>query len=287
MSLNVTNANAFDKQLHNTLQTAMKDTRPKISKMPYVTTMTVSVNLNCDSCNIIELLEIYTECFQHNEKSTTHQGLRDFVKKVFKGSENFFPRKPKSTSTFHNCVVFSLCKLDPDDQKRIISVKCFTNGNLHITGVKEVSFAMNVAMSMCMLYELVFKDKYSITSYDIQLVNAHFSFDLGTTYHLNLQTLYTLVIKETEHFCMYNNDHHAGVIIKLLMDSMTSVSVIIFASGHVLLCAFRNSQEFTVAWEFIINLVQKHWQQLLNNSHVAKNSKRCKGFDYGKYLVLK
>jgi TATA-box binding protein (TBP) (component of TFIID and TFIIIB) len=293
--MSLQNAKAFDEGLCTALQTVIKhDTQPKISKAPYVTTMTVSVNLNRDSCDIEKLLDTYRECFQDDANSTVYQELRHFVNLVFKGSENFFPRKPKSTSTFHNCIVFSLCKLDPDDQSRVISVKCFTNCNLHITGVKEVSFAMQVAMSICMLYELVFKDTYNVTGYDIQLINAHFSFDLGTSYHFNLQKLYSIVIKETEHFCMYNNDRHAGVIVKLLMDSMKSVSVIIFESGNVLLCAFRNSHEFTVAWEFIINLVHKHWQQLQSNSHVAKTkgtskgtSKSRKEFDYGKYLVLK
>lgn len=284
-------ANTFDEELSRRLQTVIKhDTQPKLSKVPYVTTMTVSVNLNRDSCDIEKLLDTYTECFQDDTNSTVYQELRDFVNLVFKGSENFFPRKPKSKSTFNNCIVFSLCKLDPDDQSRVISVKCFTNCNLHITGVKEVSFAIQVAMSMCMLYELVFKESVSITGYEIQLINAHFSFDIGTTCHLDLQKLYGIVIKETEHFCMYNSDHHAGVIIKLLTDSMTSVSVIIFASGNVLICAFRNSHEFTVAWEFIINFVHKHWQQLQSNSHVAKTkgtSKSRKEFDYGRYLVLK
>lgn len=287
--MSLQDANAFDQELRNTLQTVMKhDTLPKMSKAPYITTMTVSVNLNRDACDITKLLATYTECFQ-NDANTAHQEFREFVTSVFKGSQNFYPRKPKSnsTNTFHNCVVFSLCNLIPDDESRVIAVKCFTNGNLHITGVKEVTFAMDVAMSLCMLYGIVFKDTYSITSYDIQLINAHFLFDFGFTYHFNLQTLHNLVIKETEHFCMYNNDRHAGVIIKLLTDSMTSVSVIIFESGNVLLCAFRNSHEFNVAWEFVMNFVEKHWQQLQSTSHIAKSSKKCKGFDYGRYLVLK
>lgn len=285
--MSVTSANAFDEQLQNTLQNVNKhDILPKISKAPYVTTMTVSVNLNQDSCNITKLLETYTECFQ-DEANTAHQELRTFVNTVFKGSENFFPRKPKSNSTFHNCIVFSLCKLLSDDESRVISVKCFTNSNLHITGVKSVSFAMHIAECICTLYEVVFNDTYSITGYDIQLINAHFLYDFGNTYHFNLQLLYSIVIKETEHFCMYNNERHAGVIIKLLTDSMTSVSVIVFESGNVLLCAFRNSDEFKVAWEFITSFVQKHWRQLQNTSRIAKPSKTCKGFDYGRYLVLK
>lgn len=286
--MSLTDAIAFDEQLRNTLRSAYKhDTQPKICKAPYITTMTVSVNLNRDTCNITKLVEIYKECFQDDANNKIHQELRAFVNSVFKGSQNFFPRKSKSTSTFHNCVVFSICKLFPDDQSRMVSVKCFTNCNLHITGVKEVSFAIHVAKSMCMLYELVFNDTYSITGYDIQLINAHFLYDFGSSCHFNLQTLHNLVIKETEHFCMYNNDRHAGVIIKILTDSMTSVSVIVFESGNVLLCAFHDSHEFTVAWEFIINFIQKHWQQLQSNSRIAKSSKTCKGFDYNRYLVLK
>lgn len=292
----------FDDVLENKLK-ELTVSKPLVLKhAPYVTTITISVKLDKQLSDVKTLLQAYNACMKMDSLSKAskdskgvntelepHLGeLKEFIDMVYGGSDNFFPKTAKNLS-FQNCVVFSVCNLQSDD-KSTVSVKCFTNGSLHITGIKNVSLALSLAESFCTLYDVVFGQLFSIDSYDVQLINSHFSLNLGEG-AFDLTKLFAATIKETQHLCMYNNERHAGVIIKLLTETCSQVTVIVFDTGNILVCAFHNVDEFVLAWDFITSFLASHWHSVftLENLTKTRTAKRVNRntFDYGQYIVLK
>jgi pentatricopeptide repeat protein len=81
----------------------------------------------------------------------------------------------------------------------------------------------------------------------------------------------------------------------MMMESMKKVSIILFESGNVLICAFCNGNDFTEAFKFITSFTEKHWSLIWTPNKKEKKtatkeksvSRKRGHFDYGSYLVLK
>jgi TATA-box binding protein (TBP) (component of TFIID and TFIIIB) len=269
-------------------------------KTPYITTITV-----CFATNIEFDIDTFVEVHTYLSKDTSNVSnpynldigyVKNFVDTVFNGYSNCkisiprIKRNHKNSNKFLNCVVFKTSS---------IAVKCFTNGIIHITGTKTFQHAIEVAESFCVYYDLIlggdgFQHNIILENFDVQLINVHFSIDLKNGC-LNLEKLFKLLISKTEHLSMYNNDRHAGVIIKLLLDNMRTISIIVFDSGNILICALCESKEFTIAFRFINDFIINHWDVVWNSIKIEKQyenmsldkGKKRKRFDYGSYLLMK
>lgn len=269
-------AQIHDEQLAQTLESSGKNVQ-HLKEKPYVTTITICVYLSHAAPDIEALIQVY------ESTSGVHQ---DFITEVFGGKEAFYP----SRRTFMNSVIFTL---KPNvDKATKVAIKCFKNGSLHITGVRTVQRALTIAQAFCVYYDLVASCNYSVTDFDVQMTNVHFSFDVDQG-RFNLSEVFNIVLSSTEHECMYNNERHAGVIIKYLCQTLKKISIIIFESGNLLICAFCTSEEYKEAWDFITGFMNENWSKMFSLDVPMKSVKRTKSnhndnaFDYGKYLVLK
>jgi TATA-box binding protein (TBP) (component of TFIID and TFIIIB) len=288
----------------------------KLLHTPYVTTITICVHLNIPLNSLEDLLQAYTGAITSSpNKEKKHIEIMDFINSFFGGACNFLlntkdyvakgNKRSKSKQSFLNCVIFSLRLPDDNDsdvddtkKKGIVSIKCFTNGSLHITGVKTINSAIAISRAFCILYDIVHGSSedalYQIVSFKVQLINSHFSIHVGDGC-IVLDKLFRLLLANTEHMCMYNSERHAGVLIKILLNNMRYVSIIVFDTGNILVSAFCDEEEFTLAWKFVIDFLSKNWNEIWIGTKVqivskvgrGKKMKRGEGFDYGKYIVLK
>jgi len=277
----------------NNIKTCIKET-------PYITTITVCFTTNIEF-NIETFVETHTylsedTCNLLNSYNLDIGYIKNFVDTVFDGYANCrisiprIKRNHKNSNKFLNCVVFKTSS---------IAVKCFTNGMIHITGTKTFKHAIEIAESFCVYYDLIlggvgFQHNIILEDFDVQLINVHFSIDLKNGC-LNLENLFKLLITKTEHLSMYNNERHAGVIIKLLLDNMRTISIIVFDSGNILICALCESTEFKIAFKFINEFIINHWDVIWNSIKIEKRyehksldkGRKRKRFDYGSYLLMK
>ncbi len=289
----------FDAKLQSCILDSHLHLNEVIKDKPYLTTITLSVCLSSEFPNVSKLVNIVEACRTLETLETTScdinevdllTRIRGFIDEVFGGFTCFSPKKNKHNK-FSNCVVFMLSELATKGE---VAIKCFTNGNLHITGVKSIERAFEISEMFCAFLELAqggtgIDDWFQITSISIQMINAHFSVNVGSG-GFNLDKLFKLLLNETEHMTLYNNERHAGVIIKVLLDNMRSVSIIVFDSGNVLVCAFCDDKEYLIAFEFVVDFLRKHWDHIWIPVKVSTSKKPLRtnsGFDYGKYLILK
>lgn len=253
-----------------------------LAKDPYVTTMTICFFLSKAPISIDGIAEYVA-------RPPTELGC-SLIDEVFGGNERFYA-KPRS-KCFPNCIVFTLI----EDGERKLAVKCFTNGALHITGVDTVNKGLEIAEMFAALLEIIEGGNgcgslFQVERFELQLMNVHFKTNVGTGC-IDLQKLFKLMLQRTQHLSSYNKERHNGLIIKLMSHNMHTVSVIVFDSGNILICACKDGDSFKEAYEFIIDTLKDVWQDVWQNDNLKTEvlqkakRKRKDNFDYGQYIIL-
>lgn len=163
-----------------------------------------------------------------------------------------------------------------------ISIKVFSNGNLHMTGVKSVREALDNAEKVVGFLEGFFECKWSITGFSIQLINGCFGFQLDENMQLCLNTLQSLIPNDI--FTVFQPESHPGLRVKLsdTVNPHKQASVIVFRSGKVLINAFVSGRHLLRCYKFINELFLHNKASILKGK---QSSHKFKGFDYGKYLA--
>jgi len=205
--------------------------------------------------------------------------------------------KLKSSNGFYNCVLFK--KYTDTTRKHSSAVKVFSNGNLHMTGVKSIASALQLAieisMFLCNMVETNgVKITYSLENFMIQMMNCCFKINLPEEKSICLRTLHSLLMTNFDFLCIYNNDHHAGLRIKYVSEpddpnivTVSSCSIIIFHNGNVLVNAFMTGQDMINAVKFVVDTLNKYSDCTLVDKVENKKRRTPESFDYSKYIVLK
>ncbi len=104
-----------------------------------------------------------------------------------------------------------------------------------------------------------------------------------------------MMLQKTQHVSTYNKERHNGLIVKFLTNNMHTVSVIVFDSGNILVCACKDSAGFKEAYQAVIDIVRDCWDVVWRKdvlkTEVAKRGQKRKlgqkdNFDYGQYIIL-
>lgn len=265
----------------------------RLKYTPYITTITCCMYL-CHAPQNIK--EVCSKVLQPNSAL-----LQSLIDEVFGGSSCFYP-KPQQNK-FQNCSIFILHDTATDGKNHKVAIKCFSNGTLHITGVKTLHHAYEIAEMFCTLMEIVEggrgnEDYYTITKVAIQMVNVHACLSLEKECAINLNALYEIlyVSQNTHNTCTvsYNNDRHSGVIIKYMTTNMVLVTILVFDSGNILCSGIKDVVDMTESLHYVLNFLEQNKADIyFEASNILKQAssrvKRAKGnkhFDYGKYIVL-
>lgn len=251
-----------------------------------LSTMTILVTTTCAS-----FLEKLVGAFNSPK-------IQAFVYDVT-GDINNITLSPKRNA-FLNSNLFTCKNIVTDHGTQLVkqSIKVFCNGNMHITGVKCVQDALYIADIFVTMIELVcggtgISNMFQIIDFDVQLINYCYLDPFATKgYALCLNTLRECIERDGSYFCAYNTERHSGIIVKA-----PSFSVLIFASGNVILSSIKTPEQLEEAHNFTKELMSKHCEKCLLKLEVeiqtpdisSSNKKRkttMNKFDYGKYLVL-
>jgi len=184
-----------------------------------------------------------------------------------------------------------------DDKVHAKGVKIFSNGQVHVTGTKSAAEAIECGRCV---YEAIGRSPDMITDFTVQLINGHFKFLIGDDKFIQLSKLHALCVKDTTYMCRYFPENHAGLLVRIPVDDVGAVrtmTVMFFESGSVLINAFTTGAELKKAFDFALEIIDKHADEVLGTSldrhegsmpaKRVRRSAETGGFDYGKYLVLK
>jgi TATA-box binding protein (TBP) (component of TFIID and TFIIIB) len=279
---------------------------PFIVDVPRITTMTVQVSIT-PSVSLQKLNANFTKPEVTAYVASAFPSplvMKKNKKTTLDGAQAELTR-----ASFYNCIIFSY--RDGKEKASSPAIKVFSNGTLHITGLKTITEVLAISELFCRIFEIVsgegqepsvvkdFKGQkpFSVEDFRVQLVNSHFK--IPSLPHISLDKLHRHLLTETQHLCRYNRENHAGLIIRMDLDTpgattLRHISVIIFESGNVIISAFTHSSELIRAYEFVVGFLKKHAASVAEvDAHeatapIAKRRRRTvEGFDYGKYIMLK
>jgi TATA-box binding protein (TBP) (component of TFIID and TFIIIB) len=280
-----------DVSFANATSKAHEDYHHIIGSKPYITTITCCFYLSQAPQSVTNIVE--------RVMKPDNSLLQSLIDDVFGGHDMFYPKPDKST--FHNCTIFML---HDQDQRHRVAIKCFTNGTLHITGVKSLQRAYDIAEMFCSLIEVIeggcgVGEWYSIQDSSIQMINMHVSLSLEEGQLLNLDMTHDVFSKTNVCMVSYNNERHSGVIVKFLTEDAVCVSILIFDSGNILLCGVKSCNDFIETCRFIMRIVEQYKDNIFFDARSTltmdvkkkrRGRRQQKGhgqFDYGKYILLK
>lgn len=245
----------------------LSSTKSCFQKDFHITTMTILVSLN-KPVNIAK----FAECF---DKENIQKQLS------YSRPGNWTHRQKLG---FYNC--FTMYHV-PSNK---VAIKLFSNGNLHITGVKNIECALEYASIISDVINNFVVDRklsqYYITKFNVQLVNGCFKFKTDNM-KINLNLLCSKMSQVPMCSCVFNKDHHPGVRIKYSNTlSSKPVTIIIFESGSVLMHAFLNGDDMFNTFQFITSNFDSMSNDVLIPFVEAKKNKKKSSvpFDYAQYL---
>ncbi|NBP13791.1 hypothetical protein EBU95_05240 [bacterium] len=195
-----------------------------------------------------------------------------------------------STCGFYNSLLLKVCNAS---RGKKVAVKVFSNGNLHMTGVCDLFVAVDTGKIVCDLLNKIFStDVYAVHDFDVQLINCCLRYKLPPEKCVCLKTLYKKLLNDSKYFCIFNNDYHAGLRIKIVYTpSVHTSSVILFENGNALINAFVSGDELGHAFDYLRECLSSYEAGiLLNSQHYGSTASRPKtknSFDYLSYLVLR
>jgi TATA-box binding protein (TBP) (component of TFIID and TFIIIB) len=208
--------------------------------------------------------------------------------------------KVTKSGCFYNSVL--LTKQDPKESDEeesdrkcgvsTVAIKIFSNGNLHMTGVKSVKHSLQLGHTISRLLNKIFdvdSDGYEVEDFDIQLRNGCFRFEMEKLSYISLPDMLKVLLDTTKHFCIFNNDSHAGLRIKITNEECETTSIIVFESGNVLLNAFKTGSDLMNAFRFISDFINQNINIIIKQStpEAPSSCTPSKDFDYTKYIILK
>lgn len=213
----------------------------------------------------------------------------DFVREVVGSADAISIRVPKEGNrSFNNCLIF-------DCASPKVTVKVFCNGNLHITGARSTTQAVETAEVFATLFELIYggdgvSSLFNVIGFDVQMINHHYKLPgIPKDTVISLPALKDALKKVSPYFVSYNNEHHAGVILKA-----PQYTIIVFESGNTIFTAITTAVQLAEAFGFFKGFMDTHLDALLmpqvpikKRANKRGRTTKNQGFDYGAFIVLK
>jgi len=220
------------------------------------------------------------------------ENVQVFIKEVCGSTEAITTSGKKP---FRNSIVFRT-KGIPVEGGRVLakqSVKIFCNGNMHITGVKDVRDALYLADVFSTLLELVYGGNgglglFEMACYDVQLINLYLTIPClkdEKKKGLDLRKVQEVLTKKAPYYVCYNTERHPGIIVKAV-----DFTLMIFDSLNVLISSVKSVEQLVSAKEFVTGCVFPLIDVdgcCVDKPLNVSGRKPDTAFDYSKYIMLK
>lgn len=261
------------RQLMNDILCVAKNIPAKVS--------TITIAFKTNSCyDLNKVLEGFKD-----------EQVQEFIEEVVGDINNITTSHKKN---FNNSIIFK-CEKVPTNTGVLDkqAVKVFCNGSLHITGVKDINDAFYLAEVFLTMLELIYGGSggmymFHVTGFEVQLMNFYFTLSgVSENKVLDLTKVYHHIQKNSNYSVSYNNEHHAGVIVRA-----PDFVVLVFDSGNVIICSIQTPEQLSEANEFVQRVIYPLPELYHCEKTTCANVKRRRKdsssqFDYAQYLVLK
>lgn len=140
------------------------------------------------------------------------------------------------------------------NEKRNYSCKVFTNGLLHITGVRDIMEALIIGHFFCVRIDsLNDEDEHTPTSQVVDINICLIVSNFSMPYTLNLVKIFHMWKKaDKDTLCKMDLEGRPGLQIKL------DASVFLFTSGKIIITGAKTAKELETSYKRILTFIEEH-----------------------------
>ena len=214
-----------------------------------------------DVLNTIKIISISTMTIllKLNNKKINIDILDIGIDSDFKKSQN---------KSFYNSVTFNINNL---------SIKIFSNGNIHITGYSDIDNSINLVEKLLKELDI----EASVIDFDIQLINTNYK----VKHNIKLNILNEEINKLQDNvFSSYDLERHMSVKIKFKIEDR-NISIMVFYTGSILITGIKTPNELLKSFNFINYFLNKNYDKLYYKNETIHINKKKK-FDYNEFLNI-
>jgi TATA-box binding protein (TBP) (component of TFIID and TFIIIB) len=176
--------------------------------------------------------------------------------------------KKSQKKSFYNSVTFNINNL---------SIKIFSNGNIHITGLSDIDNSINLVERLLKELDI----EAFVIDFDIQLINTNYKID----HNIKLNILNEEINKLQDNvFSSYDLENHMSVKIKLKIEDR-NISIMVFYTGSILIIGIKKPNELLKSFNFINDFLNKNYDKLYYKNETI-HIKKKKKFDYNEFLNI-
>lgn len=225
-----------------------------------ISTMSAISLLNADSIKLKRVVQRFDK-----------EDVQDMIKKVFPDSYTVTLKRQDDVNAFSNAAILKF-----KSNRNTVAVKIFSNGILHITGPVSAGETIDVLELVCTLMDVIYQKEmgtFKVHDFYIQMINTNFS-------------VQHMLDKEAVHSALRNRDmeawipeKHPAVSLKIRVEGRIGrnvkdkVTVLIFASGEVIITGVKSGKELLLAYETITDIVDQDLADIVAKGRVNKRRK--------------
>ena len=189
--------------------------------------------------------------------------------KVGNKKETTVTKRGKIKKSFFNQITLNY----KDISKK--SIKIFTNGRIHITGLTSYIECNKVSQDVVDVINSILEENIEIVRLKIGMINSNFSCNSN----LHLKELNRLLGKE--YMCRYSPESYPAINLKY----SGSVSIFIFGSGNIVITGSKNIEDLIESYEFINEFINENKDVKLSvNRKINKNTTYFEGYPIRQYI---
>jgi len=254
-----------------------------LSKNLKISTMTITCSLDIEF--YLENIAKYIILKDDGIKSVKYGKGEEYNRSLYKKKKK--NKKNKKQKFFYNQITI----LIKPEHNTDINIKLFNNGSIQMTGCKSIIDVLDVLKTLCIelkkirgsinneTHELEIKpfvsnyknlDIDQIKNFNISMINSNF--DIG--FEINRKLLFEQLLFE-QFEVIFEPLVHAGVNLKYNYKNEKKVTILIFASGSIVITGANTCDQIKEAYEFIYKKLYDNYEKI----HLIKNN-----IDIHKYL---
>ena len=265
----------------------------KFEVTPYrISTMTVtgSINSNIDLQKLFDHIDIESydniKYMEYGANKNEHHFKGELAKK----------NKKQQKKRFDNQMTLHMY-----DDKYKYNIKLFKNGNVQMTGVKDVIKGKNIVDELIKILKINNKtckddekivleeDKMKNTNFDTRLINC----DFKVSYKINRGLLHKLLTHKYGMTCSYEPCIYQGVKLSFFMNDYSNngicscakkclgkgantickkITVAIFQSGCVTITGSNDISQLNYVYNFMTDLLEENMEDVYQHTYRLKNA---------------
>lgn len=259
----------------------------KFSASAYrISTITVTGGINCNVC-LDKLYSVFAkhalkEDISYLEYGSNKHDLLSVGEKSSKVTKSKKATSKKTTKRFDNQLTIVLFHMNNK-----YNIKLFKNGNIQITGVKNIDNGRKAIDFLIEKIKHLYKYDNEIlvdeaqnlqnVNYNVRLINSDFKID----FQIRLDYLYKLVVNKYNIICSYEPCIYPGAKIEYYYpnngyckckgfcngksDTCKKITIAVFQSGCVIITGANKIEHIDTAYAFICKLLKDNMKEIKRN----------------------